>query len=108
MPMGGTSRYDKARPVADREAQQARALHTLAELLAARPAPLTALSDRVRGQIGQVFHMTANELGDGRAVPIAVRRAVLGLADAVRLDLDPRTAGRPGSRPASVPLSPTD
>jgi hypothetical protein len=24
--MGGTSRYDKARPVADREAQQARAL----------------------------------------------------------------------------------
>lgn len=107
--VGGSSRYDRTRPVGDREARQARALHTLAELLAARPTRLTALSDAVRGQIGQVFHTAANELGDGRAMPIAVRRAVIGLADAVRLDLDPRPRGvgrGPGG--ASDSASPAD
>jgi hypothetical protein len=42
---------------------------------AARPA--------VGGQIAQALHMTANELGAGRGVPVGVRRAVRGLAAAL-------------------------
>jgi hypothetical protein len=89
--VGSQSRYDKPRPVTDQAADEARALHTLAELLDARPAPLTELSDRVRGQIGQVFHMTANELGrrPGGPDPGAPRGA------------------RPGQRGPGRPRSPT-
>jgi hypothetical protein len=49
----------------------------------------------MRCQVEQVLHATAtaNELGNGRGVPIGIRRAVRGLADAIRRELDPRDAG---------------
>jgi hypothetical protein len=64
-------------------------MHRLAELLDQRPAA-AGMSRPLAGQVGQVLHMTANEIGAGRGVAIGVRRAVRGLADAVRQELDPR------------------
>lgn len=97
--MGTNSRYDRYRPVSDLEAAEASALRTLAEMLAQRPAPLTRLSGPVRGQIGQIFYATANELANGRGLPIGLRRAVRGLADAIRRELDPRNADEPSQSP---------
>jgi hypothetical protein len=87
--MGSNSRYDRARPVGDREAAEARALHLIGELVGRYPG--ISNSD-VAGQVAQVLHATAIELGNGRSVPIEVRRAVRGLADALRREMQPRTA----------------
>jgi hypothetical protein len=38
-----------------------------------------------------VLHATAIELGNGPSVPIEVRRAVRGLADALRREMQPPT-----------------
>ncbi|MGI8817444.1 MAG: hypothetical protein ACR2G2_19760 [Pseudonocardia sp.] len=94
--MGSNSRYDRYRPVEDHEADEARALHTLGELVS-RPTTPT-LTRTVRGQIAHVLHATAIELDAGRAMPIGVRRAVLGLADALRIELAPpdEQPGNPG------------
>lgn len=43
----------------------------------------------VAGQVSQVLHATAIELGNGRSVPIELRRAVRGLADALRRQMQP-------------------
>ena len=44
----------------------------------------------VAGQVAAVLHATAIELDNGRPVPIGVRRAVRGLADALRREMAPR------------------
>lgn len=89
--MGSNSRYDRYRPVGQREADEASALHTIAELVThMRP----QLDRRMAGQIARVLDAAAIELNAGRALPIEVRRAVLGLADALRTAMDPRT-GQP-------------
>jgi hypothetical protein len=70
--MGSNSRYDRDRPVGDREAAEARALHLIGELVGNYP----GISDpHVAGQISHVLHATAIELGNGRSVPIEVHRA---------------------------------
>ncbi|WP_433291554.1 hypothetical protein ACQPZQ_02410 [Pseudonocardia sp. CA-142604] len=85
--MGADSRYDRIRPVGDREAAEARALHTIAELLD----DWSGISSRsVALQLAGVLQATAVELGNGRPVPVGVRRAIRGLADALRQELDPR------------------
>lgn len=99
--MGSNSRYDRVRPVSDREAGEARALHVIAELVSrTRPSmdPTTA------GQIAHVLDATAIELNAGRALPIGVRRAVMGLADALRAAMDPRAA-RPAADSPRSPAS---
>jgi len=40
-------------------------------------------------QVAGVLQATAVELGNGRPVPIGVRRAVRGLADALRREMAP-------------------
>ena len=79
--MGSNSRYDRARPVGDREAAEARALHLIGELVGGYPG---ITSGAVAGQVAAVLHAAAIELDNGRQVPIGVRRAVRGLADALR------------------------
>ena len=95
--MGTNSRYDKFRPVSDGAADEARALHTIAELVG-KHWPLT---DRtIAGQISHVLDSAAIELNAGRAMPIGLRRSVLGLADALRAAMDPRT------KPTDTPTPP--
>jgi hypothetical protein len=90
--MGSNSRYDRGRPVGDREAAEARALHLIGELV--RNYPGISNLD-IAGQVAHVLHATANELGNGRPVPIEIRRAVRGLADALRREMQPpSTQGR--------------
>jgi hypothetical protein len=74
--------------VGEREAAEAAAMHEIAELLDEQHAAV-GLSRSMAGQVGQVLHMTANEVSAGRGVAIGVRRAVRGLANAVREELDP-------------------
>jgi hypothetical protein len=84
--MGSNSRYDRVRPVGDREVAEARALHLIGELVGSYP----GITDpAVAGQVSQVLHATAIELGAGRSVPIELRRAVRGLADALRRQMQP-------------------
>ncbi|MDT7567723.1 MAG: hypothetical protein QOG76_6347, partial [Pseudonocardiales bacterium] len=60
----GSSRYDRDRPGGEVEAGEARALHTVAELVAALP-PFSI--DRAgAAQISEVLHAAAIELAGGR------------------------------------------
>ncbi len=43
----------------------------------------------VAGKVGQVLHTAANELSNGRALPIQLYNAVCGLATALREDMQP-------------------
>jgi hypothetical protein len=97
--VGSNSRYNRVRPVGDIEAGEVRALHAIAELVT-RSCP--ALDRTITGQIAHVLDATAIELNAGRAVPIGMRRAVRGLADALRAAMDPRL-GTPGT---GAPRSP--
>lgn len=73
--------------MSDAEAGEAWALHTIAELVRGS---WPGQDRAVRGQISRVLDAAAIELNAGRALPIEVRRAVLGLADALRVSMDPR------------------
>ncbi|GAA4557707.1 hypothetical protein [Pseudonocardia xishanensis] len=87
--MGGRSRYDRNIPVDDAIAAEAAAYSTIAELLDGTGEEI--IGDRaVAAQIGNVLHSAAIELRAGRALPIEVRRAVRGLANALREQRDPR------------------
>jgi hypothetical protein len=74
--------------VGDREAAEARALHVIADLLPGYPG-ITSRS--VALQVAGVLQATAVELRNGRSVPPGVRRAVRGLADALRREMQPRS-----------------
>lgn len=83
------NRYRQDQPVGPQADAEARALRVVAGLL---DDDNPVVGDRaVAGHVGQVLRSTANELAHGRALPIPVRRAVRGLADAIRAALDPRT-----------------
>lgn len=84
--MGSNSRYDRARPVGDREAAEARAFYVIGDLVTDYPG---IRSRDVALQIAAVLQETSVELGNGRPVPIGVRRAVRGLADALRREMQP-------------------
>ena len=86
--MGVNNRYDRDRAVTSQEAEEASALHALGLLLHTRPGPIP---DRtLAGRVAQVLHSTAVELDAGRPVPREVRRAVRGLANSLRVAMDPR------------------
>ena len=100
--MGGNSRYDKDLPVDSQEADEARALHTIGELVRARG--VAGLDVGLRGQVAEVLDSAAIELNAGRAIPIGLRRAVTGMADGLRAAMDPRnrpSAPAPNGRPRS-------
>jgi hypothetical protein len=60
--MGSNSRYDRARPVGDREAAEARALYVIGELVTAYP----GISSRdVALRVAAVLQETSVELGSG-------------------------------------------
>ena len=84
--MGSNSRYDRDRPVGDREAAESRALHLIAEFVDGYPG---ITSQAVAGQVSAVLQAVAIELGNGRPVPVGVRRAVRGLANALRREMQP-------------------
>lgn len=87
--MGGRSRYDRDAPAEDAIVAEARAYSTIAALLDGTGEEI--IGDRaVAAQIGNVLHAAAIELRAGRALPIGVRRAVRGLANALREQMDPR------------------
>lgn len=102
--MGGSSRYDRHRPVRDEEAEEARAFHTLGELL--RPRPALELSLAVRSRMAFVLHAAAIELDAGRPIPLGVRNAIRAMADAVRASLDPRTGPTPTATEQSAVAPP--
>jgi hypothetical protein len=90
--MGTNFRYGKYRPISQEEADQARALHKLAELFGqASPTPMNR---SVVGQICHVLNASAIEINAGRGLPIGVSRAVFGLADSLRTAMDPRIPGK--------------
>lgn len=84
--MGSNSRYDRTSRVTGLEADEARALHVIADLLDDYPgidAPVIA------SRLGEILRCTAIELNAGRDVPVGIRRAVRHLADAVRVEMQP-------------------
>jgi hypothetical protein len=96
--MGSNSRYDKTRHVGEREEAEARALYMIGDLVGDYP----GISSRdVAGQVAQELQATAIELGNGRSVPIELRRAVRGLADALRREMET------GDNMPSTPFQPS-
>jgi hypothetical protein len=89
--MGGSSRYDNERPPLNADiAAEARAYSSIAELLVNYRDE--AIGDReVAMNISNLLHSAAIELNNGRAIPIGIRRAVRGLANALRESIDPNT-----------------
>jgi hypothetical protein len=78
--VGSNNRYDRDRPVTGQEMDESRALHTLGEVVS-KQIPLLLQRSSVL-ELAEVLHATAIELGNGRPVPLGVRRAVLRLATA--------------------------
>jgi hypothetical protein len=74
----GTSRYDRFSEVGNREYQESRALHIVADLVRDYPG-IESVS--LRGAMSEVIRQVAIELGNGQPVPIGLRRAVLRMAD---------------------------
>jgi hypothetical protein len=101
--VGSNSRYDRVRPVDDREAAEARALSTMGELVRRRA--VLVLDGPSLGQLAQ--NEMAIELNAGRPVPIGVRRAVCGLANALRVSTDLRTDPRAAEPPAYGAVAPS-
>ena len=99
--MGHNNRYDRDRPVTRQEMDESRALHMLGEVVA-KQIPLVLWRSSVL-ELAEVLHATGIELGNGRPVPLGVRRAVLRLANGLRQALDPRTDGE---QPAPVTVEP--
>ena len=89
--MGGSSRYDREQPPLNADvASEARAYSILAELLVDYRDEV--IGDReVAMNISNLLHSAAIELNNGRAIPIGIRRAVRGLANALRESMDPNT-----------------
>lgn len=77
-----------------REAEEAEALHTIARVMCGHASP-TIDTREVRLQAGAALDAVAIELNNGRAVAIGVRRATIGLANALRLALDPNGISEP-------------
>jgi len=86
--MSSTSRYDDRGPdPLPEHLAEARALHGIAHLLDDYPGITNTM---VAGKVGQVLHTAANELSNGRALPIHLRNAVRGLANACARICSPR------------------
>jgi hypothetical protein len=81
-----SSRYERDRSIGSRELDEARALHMIGRLVGEYPG---ITDSTVAAQVAQVLHAAANELGNGRPLPIELRRSVLALANALRADMQP-------------------
>jgi hypothetical protein len=57
-------------------------------------------------ELAEVLHATAIELGNGRPVPLGVRRAVLRLANGLGESLDPRAGCEQSEPDVVVPVVP--
>jgi hypothetical protein len=86
--MDNDSLTDPPRWPGSREADEATALRAVAEVVRRDPVPPID-TQLVRRQVAAVLGSVAQELHHGRAVPVGVRRAALGLANALQLTLDP-------------------
>lgn len=82
----GTSRYSRYSEVGDREYQESRALHIVADLVRDYSG---VESVTLRGAMSEVIRQVAIELGNGQPVPVGLRRAVLRLADLLRSEMQP-------------------
>lgn len=82
----GSSRYDRFSEVGNREYQESRALHIVADLVREYPG-IESVS--LRGAMSEVIRQVAIELGNGQPVPIGLRRAVLRMADMLRSEMQP-------------------
>lgn len=82
----GNSRYDRFSEVGNREYQESRALHIVADLVREN-SRIENVS--LRGAMSEVIRQVAIELGNGQPVPIGLRRAVLRMADMLRSDMQP-------------------
>jgi hypothetical protein len=82
----GASRYDRFSEVGNREYQESRALHIVADLVRDYPG-IESVS--LRGAMSEVIRQVAIELGNGQPVPIGLRRAVLRMADMLRSEMQP-------------------
>ena len=86
----GTSRYDRFSEVGNREYQESRALHIVADLFRDYPG-IESVS--LRGAMSEVIRQVAIELGGGQPVPIGLSRAVLRMTDLLSNEsqcVDPR------------------
>jgi len=86
----GTSRYDRFSEVGNREYQESRALHIVADLVRDYPG-IESVS--LRGAMSEVIRQVAIELGGGQPVPIGLSRAVLRMTDLLSNEsqcVDPR------------------
>ena len=86
----GTSRYDRFSEVGNREYQESRALHIVADLVRDHPG-IESVS--LRGAMSEVIRQVAIELGGGQPVPIGLSRAVLRMTDLLSNEsqcVDPR------------------
>jgi hypothetical protein len=68
--MSGSSRYDRAHPVEPEHLAEAQAFHLIAHLLDDYPG---ITNSAVAGMVGHVLHTAANELSNGRALPLHLR-----------------------------------
>jgi hypothetical protein len=78
----------------------------MAELVFDKPS--LVVDRRLLGQVSQILHSVANELDNGRAVALPVRRSVRGLAGALREALQPHATAtvRPSAAPRQEPVAP--
>jgi hypothetical protein len=81
--MGSSSRYDRERPPLNADvAAEARAYSIIAELLVDYRDEV--IGDReVALNLSNLLHSAAIELNNGRAIPLGIRRAVRGVANAL-------------------------
>lgn len=89
--MGSSSRYDQERPSLNADAaDEARTYSIIAELLVDYRDEV--IGDReVALNLSNLLHSAAIELNNGRAIPLGIRRATRGLANALRESMDPNT-----------------
>ena len=86
--MSAEESYGPPRWPGSREAEEAIALHAVAEVVRRDPVPPIDTRE-VRREVAAILGSVARELNNGRAVSTGVRRAALGLANALRIALDP-------------------
>lgn len=101
--VGENRRYDRSDRIDAATDAEVRALRIIAEIVGQGTRLVIDRADAQ--QVEEVPRAVATEFGNGRPVPLPVRRAVRHLADAIRAALDPRsgTDDQSGSRPMRSP-----
>jgi hypothetical protein len=87
--VGGSSRYDRQRPVGPDELAEAEAYRRIATLLREQHSALIS-DQRLAWQVAGVLSAAAGELSNGRSIPLEIRRSVRGMANTLCEAMDPR------------------